>query len=202
VARRHEYAAIAGVGGYRSRYQLLKPAGHIVWVCMAASALAGCAGDGIVTRNDVYVKDMRGHLSAAAQSALPVTIRNDPFAGDGAGVAVIAVMSSAQTAMQPQQRFTADAQGSAYRVVVAFGEPPVGGNYCTAPGLAVRPGPQGRTVLHAEFCVGGQILSEATAATGRVDSPQDPRFQRLLSDLLSGLMPQNHPNYNESQESM
>jgi hypothetical protein len=155
-------------------------------------ALAACSGDGIsVTREQGIVPYVEIHLRyLGSLGAVQTTVLANPFTQDGDGEAVRHVLTS--TRVEPYLRYTAarpanDVYG--YRLVVAFGGWPAGGdNYCRNPDLSPRAAPAVTTEMHAVLCLGSAPLSEAAARTRRVASPDDPRFARLVSDLLVGLM--------------
>jgi hypothetical protein len=169
------------------------------------AALAGCAAlaacaDGVAVRNQVYVSDMRTHLSAASAYPMPVVILNEPFADDRGGAQVIAAMQKGQGSVSPRQNFAALPAGQSYRVVLTFNGAPTGGNSCAGSMLSPPPSVADRIAIHATFCLGTKLLSEVTAAAAPIASPQDPQFARLMTDVLSGLFPANHPMFKDSWE--
>jgi hypothetical protein len=100
----------------------------------------------------------------------------------------------AATPVFPRLRFiperpATDAYG--YRVVVGFGDWPVGGdNYCRNTDLQPRPGPADTTIVTSALCVGPSVISEAAARTARVDGPGDPRLTSLMSAVVQALFSQ------------
>ena len=126
---------------------------------------------------------------AAADGPVPVTIYNDPFPGPENDKAVISVMQGRNPG--PPLTFIEAGRGAnsaGYRVILAFDSPPF--SRCGA-----APPPQSsaraadRIEISAAFCIGDRILSDATAGTGAIASPQDPHFARLIQDLLTALLP-------------
>lgn len=155
-------------------------------------ALAACAG-GASTHTYIFNRDLRGHVQyAAAYPPTPVAIFNSPVDAN----AVLAAMQGRNPG--PPMTFTMDpVAASSYRIVVSFGEPPVGpNNVCQVTSLMAPPASAGRTDVSAAFCVAGMLISQADAGSERLTSAQDPRLPRLMSDLLEALMPYNNPLYN------
>jgi hypothetical protein len=117
-------------------------------------------------------------------------VMSSPFPRDPDGEAVRTVLSNAP--MQPKLKYVplrpaGDLYG--YRVVVGFGGwPPGGDTYCRNPELKPVPSSSGVTEMHAVLCVNTATISEAAARARRVDSPEDPMFQRLTTDVLVALI--------------
>lgn len=145
----------------------------------------------IVTREQASVPYVEVHLRyLGSLGAVQTVVLADPFPQDASGDAVRRVLSA--TRIEPYLRYSAtrpenDAYG--YRMVVAFGGWPVGSdNYCRNPSLVPRPAPAETTEMHMVLCAGTSVLTESAARTRRVGSPDDPRFARLINDLLMALM--------------
>jgi hypothetical protein len=154
-----------------------------------AALLTACTGD-VTTQSYSYRGDVPGYQQyAAATGPVPVAVYNSPF---DAG-AVIAAMQGHNPG--PKLTFTAaSASAAAYRIVLVFGESHAApSTYCEAQTVTGGPSPNGRLTVTAAFCNGGRILSDAVARTNEIGSAQDPEFTRLMSDLLSALLPQNDP---------
>ena len=144
----------------------------------------------IVTREQSYAPFLEIHLRYLASiGAVQTTVLANPFPADTDDEAIRRALIDTRvirhlhyTAARPAN----DLYG--YRVVVAFGTWPVGGDsYCRNTALAPRPVSTETTEMHAVLCLGPRPLSEAAARTRRVSGPDDPRFARLASDLLTGL---------------
>ncbi len=94
----------------------------------------------------------------------------------------------------PRVRFVPErpaADAYSYRVVVAFGDWPVGGDsYCRHPDLEPRPALADTTIVTAALCVGTSAVSEAAARTARIDGPGDPRLTSLMSAVIQALFSQ------------
>jgi hypothetical protein len=118
------------------------------------------------------------------------TVLADPFPQDSNGEAVRRVLSA--TRVEPHLQYSPTRPANdpyGYRMVVAFGGWPVGGdNYCRNTMLAPRPGSADMTEMHMVLCAGSAPLTESAGRTRRITSPDDPRFARLISDLLTALM--------------
>jgi hypothetical protein len=124
---------------------------------------------------------------------VPVVIARDPFPGDSADAAAIAAMQHRNPG-PPITFASAGVPASApapYRIIVAFGAPPVSG--CAAPAASTLRMAPDRTDVSAVFCLGNRVLSEATVSGPHVQGPDDPQLARLMQDLLSALMPASDP---------
>lgn len=159
--------------------------------CLAAAAaaalLAACQGD-VATQSYAYRQDVPGHEQyAAAIGPTQVAVYNSPYPNDD----VIAAMQGRTPG--PQMTFTAKPDAAAtYRVVLVFGEShEAPSTYCGAQAVTAGPSPSGRLTVTAAFCAGPSILSDAVARTGAIPSAHDPEFARLMTDLLSSLLPRN-----------
>lgn len=161
-----------------------------LWLSLAVG-LAACNGDGVVvTREQPYAPFLEIHLRYLASiGAVQTTVLANPFLADTDDEAVRRTLTG--TRVVPHLGYTVARPANdlyGYRVVVAFGTWPIGGDsYCRNTGLAPRPGSAETTEVHAVLCLGPRPLSEAAARTRRVIGPDDPRFARLASDLLTGL---------------
>jgi hypothetical protein len=162
-------------------------------LCFLAS-LAACSSSGVsVTRQQAMTADINPHLRMLGTvGEVQTVIKDNPFANDPSGNAVRTAMAA--TPVFPRLRFiserpAADAYG--YRVVVGFGDWPVGGdNYCRNPDLQPRPGAADTTLVTAALCVGTSVVSEAAARTARVAGPGDPRLASLMSAVVQALFSQ------------
>ncbi len=136
---------------------------------------------------------MPSHVQyAAADGPVPVTVYNDPFPGADNDKSVVAAMQGRNPG--PPLRFIEAGAGlnkAGYRVIIAFDSPPFSRCAAAPPPPAH---PADRTNVSAAFCIGDQILSDAVASGGPADTPQDPRFARLMQDLLSALLPYYDPS--------
>jgi hypothetical protein len=165
---------------------------HRLFPILIASALSACGSDGIVvTREQAIVPDVEIHLRyLGTLGTVPTTVLANPFPQDKDSEAVVRVLSD--TPVRPHLRYSAAPPVSSptgYRMVVAFGTWPVGGDsYCRNPSLAPLPAPVDTTATHIVLCLGTVTLAESAAHTRRIAAPDDPRLARLLNDLLVALM--------------
>ena len=162
------------------------------FVLALALMLTACSNDGVtVTREQATVPYLEVHVRfLGSLGAVETTVLANPFPADGDGAAVRRILSAARVEPYIQYRATRPANDQyGYRLVVAFGRWPIGGdNYCRNPGLTPRPAPPDVTELHMVLCLGTRVLTESSAHTRRIASTDDPRFARLVADLLVGLM--------------
>ncbi|MBI3708544.1 MAG: hypothetical protein HY246_12845 [Proteobacteria bacterium] len=160
----------------------------------AVMALAACADEPAVynfystsTYDPTYVADAAGRGDTLA------VIRHNPFAADRDNSGVLAAMQGQNAG--PPLHYTQMQQPSGmsgYQVVVAFGTPPIGRrNMCRDHDAPFGPSPAGRLAATAAFCFGRNMLTEASATGAASDRPEDPRFKRLMNQLLVALFPSN-----------
>lgn len=177
----------------------MSPSARLVAAAALLLGLAGCTGGGVTTHSYVFNHDVRGHVEyAASHGPTQAVIYNSPIES----AAVISAMQGRNPG-PPLTFVAAAADAPGYRVVISFGPSPAGvDEFCRTSNVPPRPLPSGRTEAAAVFCIGGTILSEASASADRIESSQDPRLARLMQDLLSALMPYNDPLYmNDSGDS-
>jgi len=160
--------------------------------------LAGC-NDGVTT----YRSEAAGNPGlqlyapdAALNGSNLALIRNDPFPGDPAGLAIIAVMNANNPmrlyrfAPAPQPDWTG------YTVILAFGQSPVGNkSLCQNTTLPTRPMPPGQTAIVADLCYGPQLITEVSGHSAAVNGPDDPRFAALVGGVLEDLFARREPHY-------
>lgn len=158
---------------------------------LLASALSACESGVTVSQTYLAQRGVPGHADyAATQGATPVVMLNQPFPP-------LTVAAAMQKNNPRPLLFTTEPPASlqgGYRVLLAFGGRPAGGLYVCREPLAAAPAaatatPSADTSVYGAFCLGPALLSEAVASTPRIDSPADPRFGRMMGDLLSALMP-------------
>jgi len=164
---------------------------HRLIPALIATALSACSTDGIVvTREQAIVPDVEIHLRyLGSLGSVPTSVLANPFPQDSDGEAVRRVLSD--TPVRPHLRYSAAPVNdpSGYRMVVAFGRWPVGGDsYCRNSGLTPLPAPMDTTAMHIVLCFGTATLAESAGHTGRIAAPDDPRLARLINDLLVALM--------------
>lgn len=163
----------------------------------AGLSLSACADASIVHHSyydSAYTPD-HVQLAAASGTALAV-IRNDPFPADRDNVGVLAAMQGRN--LGPRMYFSQTPRPDdkyGYKVVLSFG---AGGGYrgqCTASPAprAVVP-TNGPISVSAAFCVGDRLLTDAAGSIGGATGPTDPRFLRLVGDMMVALTPPYHPD--------
>lgn len=164
---------------------------------IAAAALSGCMDGAIVHYsyyNSAYTPDHVG-LAAASGPSLAV-IRNDPFPQDRDNRAVVAAMQGRN--FGPKMYFNQvprpdDRYG--YKVILDFGGERSGYTQCTVPPTPpATTAPAGRISVLATFCIGDLLLTDALGSISGASGPEDPRFQRLIGDMLVALTPPYDPN--------
>lgn len=163
----------------------------------AAMALSACSGP-IVYWNYYASGYEPGHVAlAAANNPALAVIRGDPFANDPNNAGVLAAMQGrnfgpkiyfAQTP-RPDDRY-------GYKVVLDFGVSGYGyGSACEAGPAPPNPRPPGERIdVAAAFCVGDVLLTDASGSVSGATSPDDPRFRRLIGDIMVALTPLYNPH--------
>lgn len=162
-----------------------------------AAALAGCA-DGSVVHYSYYNSAYTpGHVGfAAANNPSLAVIRGNPFPQDRDNRGVVAAMQGRN--FGPKMYFNQvqrpdDKYG--YKVVLDFGGPAVGYAQCASdPTPPATAAPSDRISVMAAFCVGDLLLTDALGSIAAASGPDDPRFQRLIGDLMAALTPPYDPN--------
>lgn len=161
----------------------------------ALVAGAGVARAAIVYSNyyDSSYSPSQVQLASASGDTQAVII-GQPFANDPGNAGVVAAMQAQNPG--PKLHFAQLPQPGdkyGYKVVMAFGGAAGGyGTLCSVPaGAYGRAGDP--TQVSAAFCVGDRELSYASAWTTSASSPTDPNFRRMMSDVLTALMPPNMP---------
>jgi hypothetical protein len=153
--------------------------------------LAGCASGVAVSRTHYTQLGIPSQVElAAAQGPTLVNLHHSPFPDQ----AVLAAMRVHNP--RPYMTYsTAEAGGPyPYRIVLGFGSRPPGGSAdCRVFSQPAAPAPAGKTEMYGAFCLGNQLLSEASAVAPAVKSADDPAFARLTGDLLSALLPIRDP---------
>jgi hypothetical protein len=135
-------------------------------------------------------------FAASVGLALAV-IRDNPFPFDTDNQGVLAAMQGQTFGAKlffSQTPRSDDRYG--YKVVLNFGESLYGtaGQCQVPPTPPARTAPTGRITASAAFCVGDALLSDAYGAVHDVAGPDDPKFRRLIGDLLVALTPPYNPN--------
>lgn len=153
--------------------------------------LTGCADGVAVSRTHYTQLGIPSHVElAASQGPTLVTLYRSPFADEQ----VTAAMRVHNP--RPYMSYSTAVPGgtSGYRIVLGFGGRPTGGSAdCSVFSQPPQAAPAGRTEMFGAFCLGNQLLSEASATAPVVTSADDPAFARLLGDLLEAVLPIRDP---------
>jgi hypothetical protein len=184
-----------------------------------SAALCGCTDSSIVHHNYYNSAYEPGHVMlAAANGPSLAVIRNDPFPQDRNGEGVLAAMQGRN--LGPRMYFSQTPRPDdkyGYKVILDFagrggdagyGSSGYGGIALTygasyqcqaspAPASAAPPAaapPSGDIVVSAAFCVGNLLLTDASASISGASGPDDPRFKRLIGDVMVALTPPYIPN--------
>ena len=158
----------------------------------AALGLAGCADTAIVHYSYYNSAYTPGHVDLAAASGQSLAvIRDNPFPEDVDNRGVVAAMQGRN--FGPKMYFAQvqrpdDKYG--YKVILDFGSK--GGSYdeCMRPPSPPAHTPaKGEISVFAVFCVGNLLLTDALGSISGASGPDDPRFQRLIGDIMVALTP-------------
>lgn len=165
---------------------------------LAGLTLSGCAGSSVISHsyyNSAYSPD-QVQLAAARGTALAV-IRNNPFPADRDNAGVVAAMQRRN--LGPRLSFSQTPRPDdkyGYKVILDFRPPgPDTGYQCLAgPSPAASAPPSGRIDVTGTFCVGDRLLTDAAGSVDGATGPDDPRFQRLIGDIMVALTPVYDPS--------
>ena len=162
-----------------------------------ALAVAACAsGSTVYTSHHASLYEPAQVRFAAASGPVLAVIRDNPFPWDAGNRGVVAAMQGQTFAAKlhfnqvarPDDRY-------GYKVVLSFGTSLYGTpGECAAPPTppATKPPPD-RIIASATFCLGDALLSDAYGAVHGATGPDDPKFRRLIGDLLIALTPPYDP---------
>ena len=156
------------------------------------AGLAGCADASIVHYSYYNSAYSPGQVDLAAASGQSLAvIRNNPFPEDSDNRGVVAAMQARN--LGPKMYFAQverpdDKYG--YKVILDFGGERGGYDQCTAtPSPAAAKRTDGPISVLGTFCVGNVLLTDALGSIGGATGPDDPRFQRLVGDIMVALTP-------------
>lgn len=163
----------------------------------AVLALSACNGS-IVYWNYYASAYYPGQvLLAAANNPALAVIRGNPFANDADNAGVLAAMQGRNFGPKiyfGQTPRPDDKYG--YKVVLDFGA--AGYAYasaCEAGPAPPSPRPPGERIdVSGAFCVGNVLLTDASGSVGGATGPDDPRFRRLIGDIMVALTPPYDPS--------
>jgi hypothetical protein len=177
----------------------------MVAVLVGALLIAGCAGQPVLYNhfiNSGYSPTEFG--VGAGRKDLRTVLSGDPFGvGDAEfAAATIALLNRHQPFLQPTHFTTTPGENASprHRMVLFFDQPriPVF-QLCRArlpapPARPAEPVPEPTLHVAAAFCLRG---GELTAVQGKIDGvedPNDPKFDRLLGQIVLALFPPVDPN--------
>jgi hypothetical protein len=177
-------------------------------VIAAVAALCGCSDASLVHYNYYNSAYEPGHVAlAAANGPSLAVIRNDPFPQDRNNEGVVAAMQGRN--LGPRMYFSQTPRPDdkyGYKVILNFGAAssagdanyaPLGAGYqqCQAQPTPPAPAPaSGDITVTGTFCVGDRLLTDASASISSATGPDDPRFRRLIGDMMVALTPPSIPN--------
>lgn len=169
-------------------------------LALASTALlAACGGPQVYGTyyNSGYTPN-HVKLAAADGEALAI-VRANPFPDDRDNAAVLATMQGRNPSYKLYFRQTSRVEARYdYKVIVSFNNTGVGVSNPCLDTAAVPAAPKsGRIDLKADFCVGTAFLSEVHGSIDNVTSANDPRFARLMGDVLTDLLTDRYPQDNE-----
>jgi hypothetical protein len=163
----------------------------------AGLAIAGCADTSTVHYSYYNSAYTPGHVDlAAANGQSLAVIRNIPFPEDRDNRGVVAAMQARN--LGPNMYFAQverpdDRYG--YKVILDFGGERGGYDQCAAaPSPAARTRPNSEISVLATFCIGNVLLTDALGSISAATGPDDPRFQRLIGDMMVALTPPYYPD--------
>ena len=172
-------------------------------VAALSAALCGCADASVIHfnyYNSAYAPS-QVDLASANNPSLAV-IRNNPFPEDRNNEGVLAAMQGRNLGQRmyfSQTPRPDDKYG--YKVILNFGTGSPSGGYAPLtnvfPECQLGPTPPSATPdrgdisisVFASFCVGDLLLTDASGSIGNSTGPDDPRFRRLIGDIMVALTP-------------
>lgn len=183
------------VSRHRPRHRL-----RLALLAGVLALLASCAGGVTTYRSEGGNPSAQLYAPYAAMNGTTLAIvRDDPFPGDPAGLAVIQVMN-ANNPMRSYHFAPATLPGwNGYTLVFAFGEPPTTNiSLCQNTSMPVPPMPPGEIAVIADLCLGPELITEVYGHSGAVAGPEDPRFADLVSQTMEDLFAirQHYPSDN------
>ena len=177
-------------------------------VAALSAALCGCTDGSVISYNYYNSGYEPGQVAlAAANSPSLAVIQNDPFPEDTNNEGVLAAMQGRN--LGPRMYFSQTPRPDdkyGYKVVMNFGAASSAGDsgygsygYSLVGGTSyqcqARPTPPaakpttGHISVTGAFCVGDQLLTDASGSISGATGPDDPRFQRLIGDMMVALTP-------------
>jgi hypothetical protein len=177
-----------------------------LWALSGLTLVGGCAGSTVIYNRNVYNRYSPVEFGVAAgRKDLRTVIYGDPF-GMGQerfAAAAVAVLDRHEPPPQPTN-FTlepGESSNPAYRVVLVFDDPDV-----STIRLCQEPPPRGSQsadddgtlYVAAAFCLSRGELTAVKGKVADVGSVEDPKFDRLLGQLVIALFPRSDPNEDDN----
>lgn len=151
---------------------------------VAALAVAGCAGERIVSMTQTGRGVPLSDISALASSARNVEVHGAP--PDGAAPGAVAATLRVPGYRNDRPFAVVPTASPDLRVVLEFGVPTGSLVSCRQPGGVAQSGP---LELTATLCRGGSYLSTATMRSDTLRGPGDPEWQGAMDRLMIALLP-------------
>lgn len=176
-------------------------------VAALSAGLWGCADGSVISYNYYNSGYEPGQVAlAAANSPSLAVIRNDPFPEDTNNEGVLAAMQGRN--LGPRMYFSQTPRPDdkyGYKVILNFGAASSAGDtgysslgytltgasyQCQAQPTppAAKPA-SGDISVTGAFCVGDLLLTDASGSISGATGADDPRFQRLIGDMMVALTP-------------
>ena len=176
------------------------------WCAMVIPILvSGCAGPTVLYNHSVYNRYSPVEFGVAAgRKDLKTVVYGDPFGmgHERFAEASVAVLNRHDPPPQPTN-FTLEPGESAnpsYRVVLVFDAPDVPTiRLCQEPPPrgAQSAGNDGTLYVAAAFCLNQGELTAVKGKVADVETVDDPKFDRLLGQVVIALFPRSDPNQDD-----
>jgi hypothetical protein len=158
-------------------------------------ALAACAETPVITRNyviDYYTPQLLSY--AAGKGGMYTEVTGNPFQGEKAALDRLVTKAFETAHFGPQLAFFTEKpvdHSSAYRTVVLFDAAPTanGARLCSDPDRPQTDSTAGEVRVMAALCSTDLRLTSAYGRVSGVQSPDDPRVERMLHQLGLSLFP-------------
>jgi hypothetical protein len=177
----------------------------IVAVMVGALLIAGCAGQPVLYNHFINSGYSPAEFGVGAgRKDLRTVLHGDPFGvGEAAfAAATIAILNRHQPFLQPTHFTTMPGENASprHRMVLIFDQPriPVF-QLCRAalpppPAQSAEPAAERTLHIAAAFCLHGGELTAVQGKIEGVEGVDDPKFERLLAQIVLVLFPPIDPN--------
>jgi hypothetical protein len=175
---------------------------------LGSTVVTGCAGSTFLYNHRVENSYSPVEFGVAAgRKDLRTVIYGDPFAmgQEGFAEAAVAVLNRHEPWPQPTNFALEPGESAnrAYRVVLVFDAPGVSTiRLCHEPPPGVPQEAETDGTLHvaAAFCLNRGELTAVKGKVADVEGVDDPKFDRLLGQIVMALFPSFDPNRNDDEE--